>query len=401
MKVLLVSEPGVDGVFRFVESLAHFLVEQQVEVHYAYSDRRSSDRLQPLVDFIQAQGGSTFNLATGNGPSLADVRAFRGLRELVERVQPDIIHSHSSKAGVLARGLKAVGVRTPQVYQPHAYSGMRPQAGLSRHFYDGIERVLGRWGTTINISSDEFAYALGRLHLPVSQAIWLTNGIDTDHFQPATHAEKMALRRRLGLRENARVLGTMGRAAAQKDPLTTYRAFAAALLTDPNLVLFHVGRGELDPEIDAFIAAHNLQQCVVRLPYLSTPVDFYRSLDGFILTSLYEGMSLAALEALACDLPLIVSDAPGNRELSKLPLSHLWIAPIGDVAGFSRAILEWAEGRDLPSTHRTCATWHFNNRQTFANILALYQRLKHTNSDGRAPAAPSSLQARASSPGSS
>ncbi|MEJ1973914.1 MAG: glycosyltransferase family 4 protein [Lacunisphaera sp.] len=388
MKVLLVSEPGVDGVFRFVESLAHYLLEQQVEVHYAYSDRRGSDRLQPLVDCIRAHGGRTFNLATGNGPALADLRAFRGLHTLVREAQPDIIHSHSSKAGVLARGLKAFGVKTPQIYQPHAYSGMRPRAGLNQVAYDGVERVLGRWSTTINISSDEFAYALGRLRLPAGRAIWLTNGIDTDHFRPVGAAEKAALRRRLGLRENARVLGIMGRAAPQKDPLTAYRAFAAALLTDPNLVLFHVGRGELDSDVDRFIADHNLRSCIVRLPYLSTPVDFYRAIDGFILSSLYEGMSLAALEALACDLPLIVSDAPGNRELGKLPLSHLWIAPIGDVTGFARAILEWAAGRDVPSTHRTCATWHFNHRQTFANILALYRRLQQTNSPDHSPLPP-------------
>jgi len=193
------------------------------------------------------------------------------------------------------------------------------------------------------------------------------------------------------------VLGMMGRAAQQKDPLTTYRAFADALLADPNLVLFHVGRGDLDPEIDRFVSDHNLQQHVVRLPYLSTPVDFYRAIDGFILSSLYEGMSLAALEALACDLPLIVSDAPGNSELSKLPLSHLWLAPIGDVAAFSRAILEWAAGRDIPSTHRTCATWHFDSQQTYSNILAVYRRLQNSNTFDRIPARP--LTAHPNSPG--
>lgn len=397
MKVLLVSEPGVDGVFRFVESLAHFLVAQHVEVHLAYSNRRGSDRLQHLVGFVEAHGGRTFNLATGNGPAFSDLRAFQGLRRLVRLVQPDIIHSHSSKAGVLARALKACGVDIPQVYQPHAYAGMRPQSGITRHFYDSVERVLGRWSTTINISSAEFAYALGRLKLPVGRAVWLTNGIDTDHFRPATPEEKIALRQRLGLPPRARVLGVMGRAAQQKDPLTTYRAFADALITDPNLVLLHVGRGELDPEIDRFIADHNLQQCIIRIPYLSTPVDFYRAIDGFILTSLYEGMSLAALEALACDLPLIVSDAPGNSELSKLPLSHLWLAPIGDVAAFSRAILEWAAGRSTPSTHRTCATWHFDSQQTYRNILAVYHRLRDSDTPERIPVRP--LTARPHSPG--
>jgi glycosyltransferase involved in cell wall biosynthesis len=268
-----------------------------------------------------------------------------------------------------------LGSRIPQIYQPHAYSGMRPQKRVMRLLYDTIERVMGHCGITVNISADEYAYALGALHLPLGRAEWVANGIDTAHFRPATPALKIELRRRLGLPATAQILGTMGRAAAQKDPLTTYRAFAAAQAGNPNLVLFHVGRGELDPEIDRFIAEHHLEGKVFRLPYLSTPVDFYQAIDGFILTSLYEGMSLAALEAMACDLPLIVSNAPGNRDLSKLPLSHLWLAPIGDADGFAAAIREWAAGRDTPSTNRACAEWHFDSRQTFRNILSLYDRL--------------------------
>ncbi len=379
MKVLLVSEPGVDGVFRFVEALAHYLADHGVEIHYAYSDRRGSDRLQALVDFVRRRGGETFNLATGSLPALADIAAFNGLRALVRRVQPDVIHSHSSKAGVLARGLMLCGSRIPQIYQPHAYSGMRPQKRIMRFLYDSIERIMGHCGITLNISADEYAYALGALHLPVGRAEWVANGIDTAHFHPPTASDKIALRRRLGLPVAAKILGTMGRAAAQKDPLTTYRAFAAAAAGDPHLVLFHVGKGELDPELDRFIAEHHLGQKIFRLPYLSTPVDFYQVIDGFILTSLYEGMSLAVLEAMACDLPLIVSRAPGNRDLVKLPLSHLWTAPIGDVEAFAQAIREWNAGRPEPSTNRTCAEWHFDSKQTFRNIVSLYDRLQRAH----------------------
>ena len=396
MKVLLVSEPGVDGVFRFVESLTHFLADQGVEIHYAYSNRRGCDRLQTLVDFVRQRGGETFNLATSSLPSLSDIAAFNGLRALVQKVQPDVIHSHSSKAGVLARGLMLLGSRIPQIYQPHAYSGMRPQKKIMRFVYDSIERVMGHCGITVNISADEYAYALGQLHLPVGRAEWLTNGIDTAHFHPATPSDKIALRRKLGLPVAAQILGTMGRASQQKDPLTTYRAYAAAAATNPHLVLFHVGKGELDPEIDRFIAEHGLEKKVFRLPYLSTPVDFYQAIDGFILTSLYEGMSLAVLEAMACDLPLIVSQAPGNRDLSKLPISHLWLAPIGDEAAFARAIGEWSAGRPGPSTNRTCAEWHFDSKQTFRNILCLYDRLQKAHLRRHPPAlAPEPVPLRA------
>ena len=51
---------------------------------------------------------------------------------------------------------------------------------------------------------------------------------------------------------------------------------------------------------------------IIRRTYLSEPLSFYRAIDGLILTSRYEGLSFAVLEALACDLPVILTEAPGN-----------------------------------------------------------------------------------------
>src|SRR4051812_31496178 len=153
MKVLVVTEPGVDGVFRYVESLCYFLHSQGVAVHLAYSDRRGSERLPKLVAWVEAQGGQTFNLRTSNRPAFSDIGAFAGLCRLIQRVRPDVIHSHSSKAGFLARVLALCGLRTPQVYHPHAYVGMRPTPGRIDGLYNSIEALLGRFSCTVAVSS--------------------------------------------------------------------------------------------------------------------------------------------------------------------------------------------------------------------------------------------------------
>lgn len=378
MTVLIVSEPGQDGVFRFVEALIRFLVSRSVRVHLAYSHWRSCERLAALVGFVRQNGGVTLNLTTANQPAWSDLPALGKLRRLVRATRPDLIHSHSSKAGVLARTLMALGVRIPQIYQPHAYAGMRPQHDSARLIYDGIESLMGRTGMTINVSSDEHDYALQRLHLPDRRTVCIPNGVDSACFSPVPAAEKSALRRQLGLPARARILGTLGRASAQKDPLTLYRAFAIALTHEPDLVLCHVGHGELDGELDGFIAERGLEGRIIRLSYLDKPVDFYRVIDGFILTSRYEGLSLAVLEAMACDLPLILSDAPGNRDFIPIPLSHLRTAPVGDVPAFAQAITQWAAGvrtDTVPSNHRALALERFDSRLSFMRILALYQRL--------------------------
>ena len=103
-RILLVVEPGVDGVFRHVEALVHFLLPQGFEVDLAYSDVRKSDRLAVLVEHVLAKGGRVLNLRVGNSPGPGDLRAFLSLRRFVRERKPAVIHAHSSKAGGLARG---------------------------------------------------------------------------------------------------------------------------------------------------------------------------------------------------------------------------------------------------------------------------------------------------------
>jgi glycosyltransferase involved in cell wall biosynthesis len=381
MKILLVSEPGLDGVFRYVEALAHFLIAHGTEVHLAYSDHRSGEALPRLVDYVRQHDGATLNLHVGNRPALAsDWHALRALHDFVVRVRPDVIHSHSSKAGVLARAQPLLGTRLPQVYHPHAYAGMRPQSPLGRLLYDGIEAVLGRAGYTINCSEDEYRYARRRLRLPSTRCQPIPNGVDTRQFAPAAPADKAALRHKFGLPAKTPVLGALGRTCVQKDPVTLYRAFARALAANPELVLLHIGTGELDHELHRFVRSQGLQNRIVRRTYLARPLEFYQAVDGFILPSVYEGLALAALEAIACDLPLILSDAPGNRNLMKLPFNQLWTAPVGDVGGFAHAIIDWAASRyrwsSAPrSNHRRIARETFDHQVGFIRVLGLYQEL--------------------------
>jgi glycosyltransferase involved in cell wall biosynthesis len=379
MKVLVVSEPGVDGVFRYVEMLCHFLVEQGVEVHLAYSDRRGSDRLLKLVEWIEEHGGMTVNLRTANRPAFSDWGAFRSLLRLARAVKPDVIHSHSSKAGFLARMLPVFGIRAVQFYHPHAYVGMRPNPGRMDWIYNVIEAFLGRTAYTIVASSGEQSFAIRRLRIPPQRIYVRSNGVDTDLFSPVSVEEKRRLRAAMGLPVHQPILGFIGRSSAQKDPLTLYRAFARVAAEKP-IALFHLGKGELDSDLDLLVRDSSLGACVFRRAYMSAPVDFYRVVDGFILTSRYEGFSLAVLEALSANLPMILSEAPGTMDLFAQPLSHVWKAPPGDIEGFARCIAAWHEKLSQPVmiNHRQIAKLQFDVREKLAAVLELYRSLSKT-----------------------
>jgi len=104
-RVLIVCEPGKDGVFDYAKDLISHLYQNHPEiiVDLAYSSKRSSPALEQFVKEIESRGGKTTDMRTGNAPQPADLRACREILRLVREGRPQVIHAHSSKAGGLCR----------------------------------------------------------------------------------------------------------------------------------------------------------------------------------------------------------------------------------------------------------------------------------------------------------
>ncbi len=372
--ILLVAEPGTDGVFTHVEALGHFLVDRGYEVHLAYSDKRGGPQLIQFVRYIQESGGSCVNLSVSNAPHLHDIRGFYRLFKFAKAIRPDVIHSHSSKAGVLCRLLALLGFPANYIYTPHAYYGMaRP--GRLAGVYNGIESLFGGVGRTINVSEGERHFALTKLRLNPERCTTIPNSVDAEAFAPLPVDEKRALRRKLKIPEDAVILGSMGRLSFQKDPATLYRAFAQVLQGGTDIYLLHAGRGELRPEMEALGRSLQINDRLLYFEHFRNPAEFHSAVDAFILTSRYEGgWPMALLEALASDLPIIGSTGPGTADLAHTDLSHCWTAEPEDIDGFAKAIEGWLADRVSPrsSNHRTIALNRHNAERCFGNILSCY-----------------------------
>jgi len=193
LRILQVIEPGRDGVFRHVEGLVRYLMTRGYQVALAYSSVRGSDQLHALVEDIEERGGATLDLRIGNAPEFRDALAVMELARMVHRWGPDLIHVHSSKAGVLGR---VIGCFLPQpvVYTPHAYFGLGPRQAGERMIYNAIESVLGRSGATINCSDDELDFANRVLGIPKKLARVIRNGVDVGHYCPPSVGDRRRAR---------------------------------------------------------------------------------------------------------------------------------------------------------------------------------------------------------------
>lgn len=392
MKVLQVVEPGVDGVFRHVEGLTRFLVASGIGVSLAYSDVRGSDGLRRLVAEVTARGGKALNLRVGNAPSLGDVLAAAKLRRFIRQVDPDIVHAHSSKAGGLLR-LPCVAARSmPVFYTPHAYYGMARRSGAMPWMFDRVERMLSHRGTTINISKDEAEFARLRLAVPASRQRVIHNPVRTDKFRPAGAEDKRAARLVFSVPPNAVVIGTVGRMCFQKDPETLYRAIAPLLRRRPELLMMHLGEGELLDDLKRLSAELMIERQVRFCGYAEDPLVFYHALDALAMTSRYEaGWPIVILEALACDLPIVSSRAPGTADIDKAGLSHCWTAAAGDVAGFEAALAALLDDlpRGRPSNHRELALERFSPEACYGAVLSEYREAAERRRSASGAPAPS------------
>lgn len=374
LRVLQVVEPGCDGVFRHVEGLVHYLLSAGVEVDLAYSDVRGSDRLHRLVGAVRDSGGLTTNLRTSNSPQPADLPAFFKLLKLAASHPCDVIHSHSSKAGILGRAAATL-LRKPSFYTPNAYYGMGNPPGLKTSVFNLLERIFSPFATTINVSPDEATFGRETLRVAQSKQIVIPNAVDTYHFTEGDPNEKRKWRSEHGLPDDAVVIGTLGRLSYQKDPLTLYWAFHACAAGFPEVFLAHVGSGELSSDCAAYVDQQGLSKRIVRIDYLSDTAGFYQSIDAFALSSRYEGLSFAILEALSGGLPLILTDAPGNGTFSQLGLSHLWTAPVEDPTSLADSIRDFINDRNpgRACNHRSVAEANFGFEACYGRILSLYR----------------------------
>ncbi len=330
IRVLHVTQPVTEGVAVVVADLALHQHAAGWDVHVACPpDGWLAGRLAEHGVRVH-----TWHATRSPGPSsLAETRA---LAAVVGRVAPDVVHLHSSKAGLAGR--LAVRGRVPTAFQPHAWS-FQAAEGLVGRASAVWERLATRWtDLVVAVSSAELDEG-ARHGVVARRSIVAPNGVDVVRFAPADRA---AARRRLGLPDDASPLVLcIGRLARQKGQDLLLAAWPDVLARVPGARLALVGEG---PEREALtevaatlpgVALHGNTEC---------PQDWYAAADVVAVPSRWEGMALVPLEAMAGERPVVGFDVTGMAE----SLDDCGaVVPVGDVAALADAIAVRLERPDL------------------------------------------------------
>lgn len=380
-RLLIVSEPGRDGVFVIIRHLISYLHANhpEIEVDYAYSSVRGDEPLRDFVKTVEAWGGETVDLQVGNAPQKNDIAAIGKIRDLVRRRGHKLVHAHSSKAGALARFCALTPGFPPVIYHPHAYFGMPKKGGVKELVFNILESVLGRIGLAVNCSEDEYDFARQTLHVPERFLRLIHNGIDLEKFHPVSPERKAELRKALNIPPDGRLLITVGRYSYQKNHAELYAA-VDHVLPQGGWRFAHAGAGA--EELQAGLSPEAKARCHF-FTFLPNPIELIQAADVFILPSRYEGLSVAMLEALGCGLPMILSAAPGLRVLKLLGFTEVkWLSDPADrsvTPEIVEVLQTWQDETLAEARHQLALTHQFFDAKVQSeSLVSLYEERRRS-----------------------
>jgi glycosyltransferase involved in cell wall biosynthesis len=265
--------------------------------------------------------------AASRSPGPGSLGETRRLHGLLAGLAPDVVHLHSSKAGLAGR--LAVRGGRPTVFQPHLWS-FETASGPLRRATTAWERFASRWtDLVVCVSDDELA--AGRAAGVTAAAEVVCNGVDTTRFAPG---DRTAARRRLGLPERAPIAVCLGRLAELKGQDQLLSAWPSVLRRVPDAKLVLAGDGPMGTQWRERhpVAAHES----VRWPgHTDDPAAWYTAADVVVLPSRAEGMALVPLEAMACARPVVAFDVGGVRQSVSDAGAVL---PPADLTGLAEAV---------------------------------------------------------------
>ena len=308
--VLHVLEALEGGTARHVTDLVRHV--DNITHHVAVPPRRVGGMTDTLaVPAMEAAGATVHRLDMRRMPlSPRNAASLVGLRRLVSRLRPDIVHGHSAIGGALAR-LAAADSRARRVYTPN---GLHPSV-IAMNLERGLGALTDRW---IAVAPSEAAVAEARGIASRGRMVTIPNGIALrrgDGDGGADTRRGVDIRHLLGLAGEGPLIGFVGRLVAQKAPEMVIEATALLCRQRPDVKAVMIGSGPREDAVRSLIREQGLTESVHLVPYLPRAATVMDQFDVLLLPSRYEGCPYTVLEAMRAGTPVVLSDAVGNRDL--------------------------------------------------------------------------------------
>ena len=267
----------------------------------------------------------------------ADLRFLLSYARYLRRNKVDILHTHSSKAGILGRFAGALAGVPVIIHTVHGWGFHDYQSWLVRALYVGLEKLAVRHtDLLIAVSRENVERGLAEgIGVPSLYRV-IRSGIDVSSFRTASRPAA-EVRKELGIPEGAPVVGTVGNFKPQKAPLDFIKVAALVIREIPDARFVMLGDGELLGASRELAASLGIADRVVFAGWRRDVTDCLHSFNVFLLSSLFEGLPRSVLQAMSAGLPVVATAAGGTPEAVRDGVTG-HVTARGDVEAMARHV---------------------------------------------------------------
>ncbi len=305
------------------------LDKSRFEVHLAVG--MTAGDPGPTLDEARASGVALFEipeLVRAVAP-LADWRALRSLRRIMQSNTYDIVHTHTSKAGILGR-LAARFEGVPRIlHTPHGHVFYGYYGAVITQLFVWLERwVAGFTDRVIALTQADLEDHLRFGIAPRERFCVIHSGIDFSAFENgATKRDRTAIRGDLGIDPDGIVIGSLGRLTAIKGHRVLLESFAMVRTRFGNAWLLLVGDGEERIALETLARELRVENYTVFAGWRDDIAEVLGGMDVFVFPSINEGMGKALVEAMYAGVPCVATNVGGIPELIRNEQEGLLVPP--------------------------------------------------------------------------
>jgi sugar transferase (PEP-CTERM/EpsH1 system associated) len=292
-----------------------------------------------------------------------DLRIVAALYRVFRRERPHVVHTHAW--GTLFEGLvaaRAAGVPVV-VHGEHGTLQLRAhQRWLQRMGWTAADRVL----SVSSVLAERMSATTG---FPARRITTIRNGVNLERFHVARHDGARAA---LGLPQEARIVGTVGRLVAVKDQVTLVDAVAELGRSGVAATLVIAGDGPERGRIEARAAERGVDLRL--LGYRPDVEQVLAALDVFVLSSISEGLSNTILEAMAAARPVVATRVGGAEEMIADGVTGILVPP-SDAATMGAALRRVLAADDSGAGMGAAARQRVETEFTLTGMMQRYERM--------------------------
>ena len=256
----------------------------------------------------------TFHSLVNRINPLLNLKSFLELRSHIIQGKFDIVHTHSSVAGVIGR-MAALTARVPIiVHHVHGWGLQDDMSSFMRILYLALERLCAKFtDRMIAVSKATIQKGLEYRICQKDKLMLIYNGIHLEKFRQ--QVDEQQVRKALGLTPERKLVGMIGRLDKQKNPLDFIRAAAIVVNDYPQVQFLIAGEGPLRHECESLIKALDLQDSCLLLGFRNDIDKILPILTLTAMSSLWEGLPFVFQEAMSAGKPIVANNIDGASDV--------------------------------------------------------------------------------------